>query len=73
MEDNLSKEFLWVLSVLNSCTNDHHIQSTKRLFENLLSKHINTIGFEDQDYLHHEMIKESFQKSLDNKTQSLIF
>jgi hypothetical protein len=73
MESNFTKEFLWVVSVLNSCTNDHHIQSTKRLFDNLLSKHTNTISFEDQDYLHHEMIKEEFQRSLDKKTQSLFF
>jgi len=73
MESNFTKEFLWVVSVLNSCTNDHHIQSTKRLFDNLLSKHTNTISFEDQDYLYHEMIKEEFQRSLDKKTQSLFF
>lgn len=73
MESKFRKEFKWVVSILESCQNDFHIQSTKNLFENLISKHKNHIHCKGDDCLYEELIREEFQHYLDIKTKSLFF
>lgn len=73
MENKFKKEFNWVLSVLESCTNDYHIRSTKNLFENLLIKYNDQINCDGKDCLLENLIREDFQHYMDKKVKSLFF
>lgn len=59
INSNLIKEYLWVIDVLKSCDNHAQINSSERLFNNLINKWKIDITEEDID-----MLKENFQDSV---------